>query len=57
VRLQRRKEQDLPRLLPYRERLKAILLKQAGVRRGVILGLRWGPIDRDNGLASYVSRG
>lgn len=57
MRLQRRKEQDLPRLLPYRERLKAILLKQAGVRRGVILGLRWGPIDRDNGLASYVSRG
>ncbi len=43
--------------LPPRERKKAILLKNMGVRKGVILNLHWEQIDWRHRLATYTSKG
>ena len=43
--------------LPARQRVKALLLKHLGVRRGVVLGLRWEQVDLANALVTYRSKG
>lgn len=50
-------QRALWRRLPRRERAKATLLKHLGVRRGIVLGLRWEQVDLASGLLTYHSKG
>ncbi len=43
--------------LPTRERVKVILLKHLGVRRGIVLGLKKDQVDLPNRLLTYHSKG
>lgn len=50
-------EARLWRLLPERERVRAQLLRHLGVRKGVILGLRWEAIDWRHRVIHWTSKG
>lgn len=52
-----KQEATLWRLLPERERIRAQLLRHLGVRKGVVLGLRWEAVDWGHRVIHWTSKG